>query len=191
MRSAKKSTNVLSRFYPCTLAAILFATIGTAQAETLTVTGKFVKGSCSVITPVQTVLFPNGIEIQQLKSDPTDTTYTAPFTFKYKCSEFDMASAPQTVVIKITPVNGSVVNTDNKIYPSQNTQNAGFVLRNCDNSKQNCNLVAFEPVGEVPFTASINGEMESYFEAGVVKLTDQQAKAGELVASIDLTLLQP
>lgn len=191
MYSAKKSTNVLTRLFSCTLAVMLFASGGAVQAETLTVTGKFVKGSCSVVTPVQTVLFPGGIEIQQLKSDPSDTTYTAPFTFKYKCSEFDMSSSPEAVVISITPVNGSVVNSDNKIYPSQNTQNAGFVLRNCDDTKQNCNQVIFEPAGKIPFIVTMNGEMESYFQASVVKLTDQQAKAGDLVASVDMTLLQP
>lgn len=191
MYSAKKLTDILFCFYPCTLAVILIFTVSTVRAEMLTVSGKFVKGSCSVIAPEQTVLFPGGIEIQQLKSDPSDTTYTAPFTFKYRCSEFDVSSSPQSVVISITPVNGSVVNSDNKIYPSKNTQNAGFILRNCDNTKQNCHLVTFAPSGKVPFIVTMNGEMESYFEASVVKLTDQQAKAGELVASVDMTLLQP
>lgn len=166
-------------------------TVNIAGAETLTVTGKFVRGTCTVVEPEQNVLFPGAVLISDLKNSNKDKTYTADFVFKYNCQDFDSSLGPGNMQIKISPSSGTVINTDNIIYPASNVLNAGFVLNYCDKNNSDCKPVQFSPEGIIPFQVIENGDIESYFKVSVVRLSEQPAKTGELVASVDLTLVHP
>lgn len=165
---------------------------GTLRAETFTVTGTITRGSCVVDMPDRDVLFTELIEVQKLKTDTSDTTYTVPFSFRYTCSGFDTSSGQPVQMIKITPANGSRVSTDNKIFPDPDLQNAGFVLRHCNPDKTGCQPVSFSSSAAVVSSAvTQNGELETQFEVSIVKINEQQARSGNLVAAVDLTLIQP
>lgn len=162
------------------------------RAETFTITGTITRGSCVVDTQDKDILFAGLIETQKLKADTGDTTYTAPFTFRYSCSGFDTSSGQSVQMIKITPANGTRVSDDNKIFPDADLQNAGFILRHCGQDGTGCQVVRFSSsVAEISSVVTQNGELEVQFEASIVKISEQPAKSGDLVAAVDLTLLQP
>lgn len=194
MSSVRKFTDSVSDF--CTQ-VMLFTVLslslpGMLRAETFTVTGTITRGSCVVDMPDRDVLFTGQIETQNLKTDTSDTTYTVPFTFRYTCSGFDTSSGLPVQIIKITPANGTRVSADNKIFPDADLQNAGFVLRHCSQDKTGCQIVPFSSsVAGIPSVVTHNGELETQFEVSIVKINELPARSGNLVAAVDLTLIQP
>ncbi|MEX6383338.1 hypothetical protein AB6F61_10295 [Providencia hangzhouensis] len=93
--------------------------------------------------------------------------------------------------MKITPGIGTLVDNSNKIYPTNNITGAAFVLKNCDENKLNCKVVNLNAGGEISFDVTANSQLENHFEVNVVQLGTTQPIPGELVASVDIVLLQP
>ncbi|GAA0341307.1 fimbrial protein [Morganella psychrotolerans] len=194
MSLVHRFTDAISVFYLQAMVLILIGPglSGITHAETFTVTGTITRGSCVVNMADKEVLFTELVETRRLKTDTSDTTYTVPFTFRYACSGFDVSSGKPVQMIKITPANGTRISTDNKIFPDSNQQNAGFVLRQCNQDKTGCQLVTFpSSVAGVSSVVTHNGELETQFEVSIVKISELPAQSGDLVAAIDLTLIQP
>lgn len=195
MNTVHRFTNRSVVFFLCiTLFIIFFPGVsGIVRAETFTVSGTITRGSCVVNMPDTDVVFTTPAETQRLTTNTGDTTYTTPFTFRYTCSGFDTSSGPSVgQMIKITPANGTRINSDNKIFPDADVQNAGFVLRQCGGNETDCRIVSFtSSVAEVPAVVTHNGDLETQFEVSIVKISEQPAQSGNLVAAVDLTLIQP
>ncbi|QIG04342.1 fimbrial protein [Proteus sp. ZN5] len=185
-----KSLNLYLTIFSVILNSLFIS--GNVNASTdLEIIGNISKGTCTISAPTQDVIFKKNIITHELKEDVGDKSFTTPFTFKYHCQDFEISEPLQMLAIKITPSNGTTINSNNIIYPTTNTVNAGFILRSCDSNKKNCHPLLFSPHANVPFEVVSNGELESQFEVSVVKIDSNPAKAGELIASVDLTLIQP
>ncbi|ELX8379866.1 fimbrial protein [Providencia vermicola] len=166
-------------------------TIQSVQAVEMKVIGKVIKGTCVVDVDSMEVKFNQPIFIPEVKEDINDKTFLKPFSLKYNCSGFDLSTGTAPYLMKITASTGTSIDTSNKIYPTTNNTKAAFVLKKCDDSKANCNIVDINGGGVVPFQVTENASLESHFEVSVVQLGASKPTPGELVAAVDITLLQP
>lgn len=174
------------------LAAInLFIFSNNARAVEFEIIGNVIKGTCEVSVDNMEVKFSSPIFIPDVKSDINDRTFVKPFSLKYKCAEFDLSTGTAPYTMEIAASSGTSVDQSNKIYPTINNTKAAFVLRKCDDNKANCNIVDINGGGRIPFQVTANSDLESHFEVSIVQLGTNQAMPGELVAAVDITLLQP
>lgn len=165
--------------------------LNSANALELQVIGNVTKGTCTVSASSLTVIFAKPLQIRDIKSDIADKTYVKPFSLEYTCADFDVAAGAGEYAMNIKVAAGTTVDANNKIYPITNNTNAAFVLSNCDSNKQNCRIFDFNNGGNLPLRISENGKQETNFEVSVIQLGNNTPKPGELVAAIDITLVQP
>ncbi len=165
--------------------------IGRASALDIEVIGNVSKGTCEVSYESMTVKFDKPLLTPQIKPNVDDETYVKPFSLKYSCTDFNLSDGPAPFKMKITPGIGTLVDNSNKIYPTNNITGAAFVLKNCDENKLNCKVVNLNAGGEISFDVTANSQLENHFEVNVVQLGTTQPIPGELVASVDIVLLQP
>ncbi|EJD6081269.1 MULTISPECIES: hypothetical protein [Providencia] len=160
---------------------------------TLEVIGSVSKGTCSVAVPDKEVVFSDVILTRNVKLSLNDKTYVKPFTFNYSCEDFDFSNnATSPFMMKITAANGTSVTQDNRLHPANNVTHAAFILSSCDNDKKNCEIVDVNSGGIINFNIEQNGNLEKHFEVSIVKLdSSQELTPGELVSSVDITLVQP
>ncbi len=188
-----KSNNRLLKY--CTFiisSIILFVSyVGNIKAVELSILGNVSKGTCSASLNDMKIVFEKPLFIPNIKENVEDKTYVKPFSLKYKCSDFDFSSSTGNYLMKIVPGNGTLVDENNKIYPTSNVTNAAFVLRSCDSNKSNCKIVNLRNGGELPFDVIVNGDLEHHFEVSVVQLGATSLKSGELVVAVDVNFLQP
>ncbi|EFB70891.1 P pilus assembly protein, pilin FimA [Providencia rustigianii] len=167
-----------------------FGVIQNSQAAEMQVIGNVIKGTCVVSVDKMEVQF-KPIFIPNVKEDINDKTFLKPFSLRYTCSEFDLSTGSAPYLMKVAASTGTSVDPSNKIYPTTNNTKAAFVLRKCDSSKANCNIVDINGGGVIPFQVTANASLESHFEVSVVQLGTSRPTPGELVAAVDITLLQP
>lgn len=185
----KKAIWAVSR--SISLATCMLLLTKTALAVDFEVRGNVSKGTCEVSYTSMEVRFDTPILIPQLKQDVNDKTYVKPFSLEYSCADFDLSGGPAPFKMKITAGTGTSVDPNNKLYPTHNVTGAAFVLESCDENKRNCKIVDLNAGGDIDFNVTANSKLENNFEVNIVQLGSNTPVPGELVASVDITLLQP
>lgn len=186
--------NKIALFFPRCIVVVMSTVLlysVNAHAVEFQVIGNVHKGTCEFIMPSQEVILSQPVMISDVTATAHEKTNTKAFTIKYNCSEFDFTEGSAPYQMQISAGSGTVVTVDNKISPVVNKTNAAFILSYCHKSVAGCELVDVYAKKSLPFDVSFNGQSENNFEVSVVKLNSDSLNPGELIAAVDVLLIQP
>lgn len=170
---------------------IAFVFSYSVKAEELRIIGSVSKGTCSFDVDKTIINFKKPLQIALIKDDLNDKTYSMPFSIEYTCEEFDLSEGSAPFLMKVSAGTATEVDTENRIYPTNNITKAAFVLFSCDENKNNCNVVDINSGNTLPLVITANSTLQSHFEVSVIKQGVDTPLPGSLLATVDITLLQP